>query len=139
MNDTQQLAHFEYAAQSTQLQRIRTEIRAVAAQCRFSQAQLDQIVLAVNEACANIILHAYRPEENGSIDINIVKNESQLTIQIRDYADPADQTKIRSRSLDDIRPGGLGVYLMRESMDEVEFALPADGKGNLLLLRKNIT
>jgi sigma-B regulation protein RsbU (phosphoserine phosphatase) len=55
-----------------------------------------------------------------------------------DFAQPVEVAKIRSRPLDEVRPGGLGVHLMRSVMDHVEFLPPPAGIGNLLQMVKRI-
>ena len=55
-----------------------------------------------------------------------------------DFAAPVDESALKGRDLDDIRPGGLGVHLIRTIMDEVQFVTPPAGVGNLLQLRKRL-
>ena len=61
-----------------------------------------------------------------------------MIILIRDFADPVDISRIKPRDLDDVRPGGLGTYLISEVMDEVDFLPPPIDGGNLLRLVKKI-
>lgn len=90
--------------------------------------------LAINEAIANIIQHTYKGEPNyivmtiNWIDPNIIE------ILLKDFGPKVDPSKIKSRDLDDVRPGGLGVYIIKHIFDIMEFRDVAEG--NVLYLRK---
>lgn len=106
-----------------------------------SPEQAESIVLAIGEAANNIIQHAYG-DENGDIELNISLNRdtepAQFVIVLRDYADTIDINEIRSRALDDVRPGGLGVHFMKQLMDSLIYTVPEDGLGNRLEMRITI-
>lgn len=70
--------------------------------------------------------------------IDLRREQGAFLVLIRDFAAPVDVDRIKSRELDDVRPGGLGVHFIREVMDEMEYLPPPDGQGNLLRLRKAI-
>jgi anti-sigma regulatory factor (Ser/Thr protein kinase) len=59
---------------------------------------------------------------------------SGIEIVLRDSGVQADPAKMKGRPLDEIRPGGLGLHFMRESMDEVEFSRKK-GKNQLRLVK----
>lgn len=92
-------------------------------------------VLAVDEACQNIIRHAYKGGE-GDIVLHVAREESDIVIRLMDFAPPVDPAKLVSRPLDEVRPGGLGTHLMRSVMDTVGFRPPPPGIGNLLEMVK---
>jgi sigma-B regulation protein RsbU (phosphoserine phosphatase) len=94
-------------------------------------------VLAVDEACQNIIRHAYKGGE-GDIVLRLDRDGDRLVIRLIDFAPPIDPVKIISRPLDDLRPGGLGTHFMRSVMDAVDFLPPPAGIGNLLEMVKRI-
>ena len=60
-----------------------------------------------------------------------------ITICVRDYGKEVHPSQIKSRDLNDIRPGGLGVHIISECMDEVSYS-PADGGGTVLTMRKKL-
>jgi anti-sigma regulatory factor (Ser/Thr protein kinase) len=62
--------------------------------------------------------------------------EDTLEIRIDDYGEFVDPTEIQSRQLDDVRPGGLGVHLMKKVMDSVEYAANAWGGTSLTLVKR---
>jgi anti-sigma regulatory factor (Ser/Thr protein kinase) len=105
----------------------------------LDDADTGAVVLSVDEALANIIRHVYKNAEDQRIDIEVVVADcpegGSLQIRVRDYGQYVDPEQIRSRDLEDIRPGGLGVHIMTECMDSVEYR-PAEGGGTLLVLSK---
>jgi sigma-B regulation protein RsbU (phosphoserine phosphatase) len=95
-------------------------------------------VLAVDEACQNVIRHAYGKEREGEIVLRIEQRGDELILSLIDFAPPIDPAKVQPRDLDDVRPGGLGTHLIREVMDSAEFVEPPAGCGNLLRMVKRI-
>jgi sigma-B regulation protein RsbU (phosphoserine phosphatase) len=125
-------------AKANRLRLIRNAVRETAIFCGFSETDTGDIVLAVDEACQNVIRHAYGHEGEGDIAIEIRHRPDAMILYIRDFADPVDISKIKPRDLDDLRPGGLGTHLIGEVMDEVDFLPPPIDGGNLLRLVKKI-
>jgi sigma-B regulation protein RsbU (phosphoserine phosphatase) len=125
-------------AKANRLRLIRNAVRETAAFCGFSETATGDIVLAVDEACQNVIRHAYGHEGEGDISIEFRHRPDAMILLIRDFADPVDVSKIKPRDLDDLRPGGLGTHLISEVMDEVDFLPPPIDGGNLLRLVKKI-
>ncbi len=96
------------------------------------------MVLAVDEACQNVIRHAYKGNAEGEIVLEIRRDGDDLIVLLRDFADTVDVKKIKPRDLEDIRPGGLGTHFIQEIMDEVDFAPPPGNSGNLLTMKKRL-
>jgi anti-sigma regulatory factor (Ser/Thr protein kinase) len=97
--------------------------------------------LAVDEACTNIIEHAYEGEGHGSIDICCEPEPEvgELTITIEDHGKPFDPNSVPepqlNTNLEDMQVGGLGLYFMRQVMDAVEFSY-ANGSNKLVLVKR---
>ncbi|MCG8512396.1 MAG: SpoIIE family protein phosphatase, partial [Rhodospirillales bacterium] len=89
-------------------------------------------ILAIDEACQNIIRHAYKGDPEGEITLEIRRDGEELFVLLRDFAETVDPEKITPRDLSELRPGGLGTHLIQEIMDRVEFAPPPGDSGNLL-------
>jgi anti-sigma regulatory factor (Ser/Thr protein kinase) len=105
----------------------------------FNRSALQKIELASEEALVNIIRHAYqeRPEKI-EIDVKIVP-KSRVEIVIKDYGPPFNPLKEKvnlSDKLEEREPGGLGIHLMRQCMDEVRYQREPDA--NVLTLVKKI-
>jgi anti-sigma regulatory factor (Ser/Thr protein kinase) len=114
---------------------VRTGIAHLCDLAGFPEEHRHRATLAVDEACANIIMHAYGGATDQPILITARLIENGIEVVLRDYGKKADIESIKSRELDDIRPGGLGVHLIRSAMDAVVYdnTLP---DGNQLTLKK---
>ena len=97
------------------------------------------VQMAVDEACANIIEHAYGGEGRGDIECTCCADSDALTVTLRDRGrpfDPADVPEPDLRaSLEERREGGLGLYFIRRLMDEAHFEFTPDS-GNILTMIK---
>jgi len=102
----------------------------------FPNVNKNSVVLAVDEACSNIIKHAYNNKPDQVIKINCYMYEDRLEIRLRDFGEKADLKKIQPRELDDVRPGGLGVHLIRTVMDNVVYKNDPKNGNHLLLVKK---
>jgi len=106
----------------------------------FDEDTVYQVQLAVDEACSNIIEHAYGGEGHGDIECTCRAEPSGLTVTLRDKGRPFDPTSVPEPSLhtdlQDRQMGGLGVYLIRKLMDEVHFKCTDSGNVLTLVKRK---
>ena len=128
----------QFRSQAKNLKGVRSAITGAAMMSGCSEAACQDVVIAVDEACQNVIRHAYNGDDNGAVELDVLRDGDDLVVELRDYAAPVDVSKIKPRELDDVRPGGLGTHFIREVMDTVEFLRPADGEGNLLRMVKRI-
>ncbi|MDH5484230.1 MAG: ATP-binding protein [Gammaproteobacteria bacterium] len=134
----QRLQRIHFLSRADQLQPVRDAVRNLARQQGCSDDNLDCMVMAINEACMNVIQHAYHQVDDGEIILEFWQDSGDLVIRIYDFAEPVDRNSIRSRDLDDIRPGGLGVHLIHKVMDQIDYLDGPDGIGNLLEMRKTL-
>ena len=118
---------------------VRAIMERVCEQIGFDSDTAGSIILSVDEALTNIIKHAYDGAEDRPIEIEITpvsrEDGEGLRVRIRDYGTYVSSCEIKSRDLEDVRPGGLGVHIMNECMDSVEYAR-AEGGGTLLTMLK---
>ena len=93
--------------------------------------------LALDEAVANVIEHTYKEKEDQAIILTLIWDENKiLEVLIRDFGEKVDPSKIKSRPLEELREGGLGVYIIRKVFDVMEWKeIPS--KGNLLYLKRS--
>ena len=103
----------------------------------FPPAGQRKIVLAVDEACSNIIRHTYQGDHRQCIEISCKNGKDLLEIVLRDCGPSFELNRIRPRDLDEIRPGGLGTQFIRSVMDEVKSA-HEEGGGNTLRMVKRL-
>ena len=123
------------------LSQIRDFVNNAALEAGVDNAVTENIILAVDEACTNIIKHAYKQFPDGDIIIKIKSTANTFVVSIIDYGDTFEPDKIPEPDLQKYyrqkRVGGLGIYLMRTLMDDVKY-LSVQGKRNEVLLSKNI-
>jgi serine/threonine-protein kinase RsbW len=108
----------------------------------FPDEQNRAIIRAVDEAVSNIMRHSYegRPDQPIEVYCNRLEQhvngevEKGVEILLFDSGPAVDTTKIQARSLDEVRPGGLGLHIIRSSMDTVEYKR-ADGRNQLRLVK----
>ena len=137
MSDANATLQMRFSAAPAELKRVREAVRAQALTTGCDPDTAHDVMLAVDEACQNIIRHAYRGQR-GEIALEMFTVGDRLTVRLIDDANPVDPGKIEPRPLDDLRPGGLGTHFIREIMDEMAFLPPPPGAGNLLQLVKRI-
>jgi sigma-B regulation protein RsbU (phosphoserine phosphatase) len=125
----------EVPAQAEYLHELRALAQRAAEACGFDQDGARDLVLAVNEACMNVIQHGY-VGRSGNIRLEVYSLPDSVEFRIGDSANPVDLRAWRARDLDEIRPGGLGLHFIREIMDEVRYLPTPDERGNLLSLKK---
>ena len=117
---------------------IRAVIREFGELDHWSDEDIRATVLAVDEACSNIMKHAYKGQTGHTITVKIEAGEEALQVELLDQGEPVDPNNIQPRKLDEIRPGGLGVYLISALMDDVVFDTEYT-EGNRLILKRRIT
>ena len=127
-----------FPARAAELKRIRDAVRESLEGCGCSAKSTADIVLATDEACQNIIRHAYRGDSDNVIELEVEHRGDRLIFSLTDHAPAIDPTGVKPRDLEDLRPGGLGTHFIRRVMDEVEFLRPASGRGNLLRMVRRI-
>jgi len=99
------------------------------------ETDIEHIKLAVDEACSNVIKYAYRGDTTKKILIKFRLRKKGFEVVIEDSGEKAKSELIEGRSLSDVRPGGLGVHLIRRAFDVVSFD-DRKKKGNRLVLVK---
>ncbi|MBX3728201.1 MAG: ATP-binding protein [Candidatus Sumerlaeia bacterium] len=145
---------------------LRCFTKTLATQAGFNDEAIDQIEMAVDEACANVVRHAYKhlgvspdlcngdrvtppglddlelpdgPRPECVIKMRVTLGEDRLRFQIIDHGIGANHTPPGVGSIDEFlergATGGLGIYIIRNFMDEVSFEYP-EGKGTVLTMTK---
>ena len=102
-----------------------------------SEEITSRLVLCIDEACSNIIKYSYNGEKDQPIDISFFFETDSFIVKIHDYGKQCNTKKFTPRSLEDVKPGGLGTHFMREIMDDVSYCTDRE-KGTLLTMTKNL-
>jgi anti-sigma regulatory factor (Ser/Thr protein kinase) len=125
----------EFASHPANLWLVRHCVRQFLQNRTFSSREIDLMVLGVDEACTNIIRHAYHQAEDQLISLSLETTKNNgVRFRLRDYGDCFDATRSQGRALDQLRPGGLGVHLIRHAFDKIDYQQRR--RGTLLVLTK---
>ena len=123
------------------LDEIRDVVGDVARQVGFSDKEIYSIQLAADEASSNIIEHAYAGVKNGKLEVECIVFDRGIKIVMRDHGKPFNPASVPEPNvkadLSDRKIGGLGMYLMRKLMDEVNYEASAES-GNILTMIKRM-
>ena len=108
---------------------VRSAVQQLAQELGLDEPECHRVTLAVDEAVTNIIRHAYQNEPGQPIEITCScrgpssggDGPDRLEILLQDCGRGVHPSELRGRPLDEVRPGGLGLHLIHEAMDEVEY------------------
>lgn len=107
------------------LARVRRFVDKQATAAGLSERAVDEVRLAVDEACANAIEHAYGGRETGRVEVTTEQAPGRFTVIIRHTGVPFDPAAYHppdiNRSIHERRKGGFGVALMHRLVDTVEY------------------
>ncbi len=134
---------FTFPSNTSQLELIRLVSTKVASYIpTFTEENLDDIGLAMDEACTNVINHSYLSEQEGVIKVKFTLIQEKIEIEIIDEGEkgqmfnPDELSDVdKEKYLQNLSRGGLGVHLIKEIMDEVEYTV-SPGVQNCLKMIK---
>lgn len=115
---------------------VRASVAELGSVSGFSEKVCRSMVLAVDEALANIIRHAYRSDFDQPVEVDCRALPDRLEFTLLDYGEPPDVARIRAQPMDDSALGGRGTHLIRMIMDEVIYERVAGG--NQLRMTKHL-
>ena len=133
------LLNLRFLSDPRRLKSVRESVKTTAESCGCGSKLTSELVIAINEACMNIMQHAYKGDCSGEIILEILNNGDELEVHIKDFAAPVDPASIKPRQLDELRPGGLGTYFIHEIMDDCIYGNLDEREGNFLLMKKKIS
>ena len=130
----------DFLVSTASLKEVRTLSREVFEKINLPQDQKDELVLAIAEAAQNIVKHAYKDiaETSDRMEIKISLKDSDLEIGFFDKGKAVIPENIQHRKLDDIKPGGLGTFFIKQIMDAAVFKKDQKEWVNHLVLTKKI-
>lgn len=126
---------FSFTSDTCQLAAVRHAARQFLGKCGFEECAAELLVLAIDEACTNIIRYAY-DHESKPVRLEMERLSDRIRLVLRDYGRSCDPRHIRSRALEDVRPGGVGVHIIRQAFDHVNYEPCA--RGTKLTLEKKL-
>lgn len=132
------LLSLRFPADPCRLREVREQVQSLCEGIGCSAKPIAELVLAVNEACMNIMQHAYKGDPTGLIVLEIRRDGAHLEVVIKDFAAPVQLGEIAPRALHELRPGGLGTHFIRATVDECTYGHLTDRAGNFVKMRKRI-
>lgn len=135
LRSAQLLLRQTFPAEPERLRSMRADLRLALERNGVAADLRDRLVLAVDEACCNIIRHAYAGS-HGDIVLSLSRDGDVLDFELRDDAPGVDPARITPRDLAECRAGGLGVNFIDALMDGWRLQPQAGGVGNVLKMWK---
>jgi anti-sigma regulatory factor (Ser/Thr protein kinase) len=127
---------FQFSSHAANLALMRRQVRKFLDGYPFSEKERMLIVLGVDEACTNIIRYAYELRDDELIALSMEGLQDCVRMRLRDYGKQTPIPPMRGRSGNSVKPGGLGLYLIRSAFDKVDYVLKR--RGTELVLTKNL-
>jgi anti-sigma regulatory factor (Ser/Thr protein kinase) len=127
-----------FSSHTANLALMRDFVRAFLTGYPLSEKERVLMVLGVDEACTNIIRYAYQLRDDQPIALSIEGLRHCIRMRLRDYGEQTETVPrlMRDRSDGTLRAGGLGLHLIRNAFDEVDYVLKP--RGTELVLTKNL-
>ena len=126
----------QFSSHTANLAFMRRQVRKFLDGYPFSERERMLIVLGVDEACTNIIRHAYKLRDDQPIALSMEGLRKCVRMRLRDYGAQVPAHQMRGRDHGIIGPGGLGLRLMKTAFDRIDYNLKA--RGTELVLTKNL-
>ncbi|MEP6602918.1 MAG: ATP-binding protein [Spartobacteria bacterium] len=126
----------EFSSHTGNLALMRTALRKFLDAYPFSDKERLLMVLGVDEACTNIIRYAYELRDDQLIVLSMEGMRRCVRMRLRDYGKQAAKSALKGRAPDAIKPGGLGLHLIRNAFDRIDYN--AKRRGTELVLTKHL-
>lgn len=119
---------------------IRDFVSAVGQQAGLAQPDIYKLELAVDEACANVIEHAYGQDVSKDVSVKATFDDERIQIDVVDTGSGFDPSSINQKGLEQLaaerRSGGLGMRMMKALMDEVHYEIVPGEKNELRMVKR---
>ena len=128
----------DFTVSTKSLREVREFSKEVISKSPVLDETKEELVLAIAEAAQTIVKHAYKDnlDTTDKMQIKISFKDNKLEIGFFDKGKPIVEENVKHRSLDDVKPGGLGTYFIKQIMDEVVFKEATGWHNNLVLTKK---
>jgi anti-sigma regulatory factor (Ser/Thr protein kinase) len=126
----------EFTSHTANLALMRNFLRKFLSRHPFTEKQRTLMVLGVDEACTNVIRHAYDLRDDQPIAVSVEALSTCVRVRLRDYGTKKAPHTMRGRDHAEVKPGGLGLHLIRNAFDKVDYILKP--RGTELVLTKKL-
>ncbi|HSR52863.1 MAG TPA: ATP-binding protein [Acidobacteriota bacterium] len=129
----------QFPSSTENLAMVRSFLDNIGKQAGMPEGEVAKIQLAVDEACSNVIEHAYGHDQSKEVMVGVSYDDSQLMIAIVDRGRGFDPSTVRPQQLKDLvaerQTGGLGLQLIRSLMDEVRYDIVPGEKNQITMVK----
>lgn len=136
LTDAMKKTKIEFSSHTGNLSLMRDHVRKFLDSYPLSQRERTLMVLGVDEACTNIIRYAYELRDDQLIVLSMEGLHSCVRMRLRDYGKKTPVSEMKGRAHDAVKPGGLGLHLMRDAFDQIDYILKR--RGTELVLTKKL-
>jgi anti-sigma regulatory factor (Ser/Thr protein kinase) len=126
----------EFSSHTANLALMRKFVRKFLEAFPFTDKQRTLMILGVDEACTNIIRHAYELRDDQLIALSLEGQKRSVRLRLRDFGKQTPRHAMPTRPYDIVQPGGLGLHLICHAFDKVDYILRK--RGTELVLTKKI-
>src|SRR5262249_7387968 len=117
----------EVTSHTANLALMRNFVRRFLDRHSFSEKERTLMVLGIDEACTNVIRYAYDLRDDQPIALSVEALRTCVRMRLRDYGEQKPASKMRGRAHNEVKPGGLGLHLIRNAFDKVDYILKQRG------------
>lgn len=130
----------EVPSSTENLSMIRDFVTKIGRQAKMDEQSISNLELAVDEACANVIEHAYGQDVGREVIVRAVFDEEMVRVSVIDTGKGFDPTQVTPQPVDSLiakrRSGGLGIRLIRSLVDEVSYEITPGSKNELHMVKR---
>lgn len=127
-------------SETRNLSMIREFVTRASQRTLLSTVDVERLTLAVDEACANVIEHAYGHDATREITIRVLVDDTQVAVDVIDSGASYDPTKHNPATIEELaehrKDGGMGIRLMKLATDELEWGTDENGHNRLRLVKR---
>jgi serine/threonine-protein kinase RsbW len=140
MSSIERTFSLQVPSNTENLAMIRDFVNGIGERAGLGASEVAKLELAVDEACANVIEHAYGPETTKEVSVKATLDGDSVQIDVVDTGKGFDPAAISQKSLDQLvaerRSGGLGMRLIKTLMDEVHYEVIPGEKNELRMIKR---
>ena len=138
MEHAQQTFKLSVPSDTANLAMIRDFVVVSARRSKIEETALERLKLAVDEACANVIEHAYNNDTTRELTVHVWFDDGQIGVDVIDSGTPFDPSKHKPLALEDLvgHKGGMGIRIMRLATDEIVAGIDENGHNRLRLIKR---
>ena len=140
MDEMERTFQLHVPSSTENLAMIRDFVGNIGQRAGMSPGELVKLELAVDEACANVIEHAYGSDDTREVTVKAILDSETVQIQIVDTGRGFDPAAIEQINIEELaqrrKSGGLGMRLIRSVMDKVEYQIVPGQKNELRMVKR---